>query len=59
MREGQESLVLWVGNPLDPSWLALQGLDAVEIVMKTGKTYRIGTDEPEALEAAIRRAIVH
>jgi Zn-dependent protease with chaperone function len=29
-------------------------LDAVEITLKTGKRIRIGTDEPEALVAAIR-----
>jgi len=30
------------------------GLDAVEITMKNGKIYRIGTDEPDKLELAIR-----
>jgi len=50
----------WGIRLIPHGWLfSVSGLDAVEIVMKTGKTYRIGTDEPEALEAAIRRAIVH
>lgn len=50
----------WGIRSIPHGWLfSVSGLDAVEIVMKTGKTYRIGTDEPEALEAAIRRAIVH
>lgn len=35
-------------------WLFnVSGLDAVELTMRNGKTYRIGTDEPEALEQAI------
>ena len=39
-------------------WLFnVSGLDAVEIKMKNGKTYRIGTNEPQALEAALRGAI--
>ena len=40
---------MWIFN--------VSGFDAVEIRMKSGKTYRIGTDEPEKLEAAIRRTI--
>lgn len=35
----------------------VSGLDAVEIQLKNGKRYRIGTDEPEKLEQAITRAI--
>jgi len=35
----------------------VSGFDAVEIKMKNGKTYRIGTDEPEKLEYAIMQAI--
>ena len=35
----------------------VSGFDAVEIKLKNGKTYRIGTDEPEALEIAILHAI--
>jgi hypothetical protein len=38
-------------------WLFnVSGLDAVEIGLDTGKAVRIGTDEPAALAAAIRRA---
>jgi len=35
----------------------VSGFDAVEIKMKNGKTYRIGTDEPKNLEYAITQAI--
>jgi len=38
---------MWIYN--------VSGFDAVEIRMKNGKIYRIGTDEPEKLEAAIKR----
>ena len=39
-------------------WLYnISGFDAVEIKMKNGKTYRIGTDEPKNLERAIELAI--
>jgi hypothetical protein len=39
-------------------WLYnVSGFSAVEIELRTGKTYRIGTDEPEELEEAIRQAI--
>lgn len=39
-------------------WLYnVSGSDAVEIRMKTGKKYRIGTDVPEELERAISRSI--
>lgn len=34
----------------------VSGFDAVEIKMKDGKLYRIGTDEPKELERAILRA---
>jgi hypothetical protein len=40
---------MWIYN--------VSGFDAVEIRMKNGKIYRIGTDEPEKLESAIRRAV--
>ena len=41
-----------------PMWIYnVSGLDAVEIKMRDGKTYRIGTDEPENLEYAIMQAI--
>ena len=35
----------------------ISGFDAVEIKMKNGKTYRIGTDEPKKLESAIIQSI--
>jgi len=35
----------------------ISGFDAVEIKMKDGKRYRIGTDEPKKLEVAITQAI--
>jgi hypothetical protein len=35
----------------------VSGFDAVEIVLKNGKTYRIGTDDPSGLEAAIKGCI--
>jgi hypothetical protein len=36
---------MWIYN--------VSGFDAVEIVLKNGNIYRIGTDEPEKLERAI------
>ncbi len=39
---------MWIYN--------VSGFDAVEIVMKNGKIYRIGTDAPAELEAAIKRS---
>jgi len=39
-------------------WLYnVSGLDAVELVRKNGRVVRIGTDEPEALAAALREAL--
>lgn len=35
----------------------VSGFDAVEIKMKNGKIYRIGTDVPQELERAINQAI--
>lgn len=35
----------------------ISGFDAVEIKIKDGKRYRIGTDEPKKLEVAITQAI--
>lgn len=40
---------MWIYN--------VSGFDAVEIVMKNGKIYRIGTDTPGELEAVIKQAI--
>lgn len=39
---------MWIFN--------VSGFDAVEVRMKNGKIYRIGTDEPAKLEVAIRQA---
>jgi len=41
---------MWIFN--------VSGFDAVEIQMKNGKIYRIGTDESEKLEQAIKQAIL-
>ena len=41
---------MWIYN--------VSGFDAVEIKLKNGKTYRIGTDEPRKLEQAILRSNV-
>jgi len=39
-------------------WLYnVSGLDAVEIAMTDGRLYRIGTDEPQALQQAIETAL--
>ena len=39
-------------------WLYnVSGLDAVELLMRNGKRYRIGTDEPQALAQAIQEGI--
>ena len=35
----------------------VSGMDGVQITMKNGKRFRLGTDEPEALTAAIRSQI--
>lgn len=40
---------MWIYN--------VSGFDAVEIIMKNGRRYRIGTDKPGELETAIRQAI--
>ena len=40
---------MWIYN--------VSGFDAVEIIMRNGKIYRIGTDTPRELEAAIKQAI--
>ena len=39
-------------------WIySISGFDAIEIIMRNGKIYRVGTDTPNELEAAIKRAI--
>lgn len=40
---------MWIFN--------ISGFDAVELTMKNGKIYRIGTDEPEALEEALLKLV--
>ena len=35
----------------------VSGFDAIEIKIKSGKTYRIGTDEPKELVVAVKRLI--
>jgi len=40
---------MWIYN--------VSGFDTVEIIMRNGRIYRIGTDAPSGLEAAIRLAI--
>lgn len=40
---------MWIYN--------VSGFDAVEIKLKNGKTYRIGTNEPKKLEQAVLRSI--
>ena len=40
---------MWIYN--------VSGFDAVEITMKNGKAYRIGTDVPEELATAIKRSV--
>lgn len=42
--------VRFIGN----GWMYnISGLDAVELTLSTGKRFRIGTDDPKALEEAI------
>jgi len=36
---------------------SVSGFDAIELTMKNGRIYRIGTDEPEKLELAIRQVL--
>ena len=48
-----------LGIRLTPhGWLyCVSGLDQVEIVKVSGRKFRVGTDEPAALTAALERAI--
>jgi transcriptional regulator with XRE-family HTH domain len=44
----------------DGIWLYnVSGTDAVEVTLKSGRRFRLGTDEPFALQEAIERAIVN
>jgi len=40
---------MWIYN--------ISGFDAIEITMKSGKVYRIGTNEPDKLESALRQKL--
>ena len=40
---------MWIYN--------VSGFDAIEIITRSGRIYRIGTDDPSGLETAIKRAI--
>ena len=40
---------MWIYN--------ISGLNAVEIILKNGKIYRIGTDEPEKLATALKQVV--
>ena len=40
---------MWIYN--------VSGFDAVEIIMRNGKIYRVGTDTPRELEVAIKQAM--
>ena len=48
--------IRWLGH----GWLYnVSGLDAVELSMRNGSVLRIGTDEPDRLEAAISARLAH
>lgn len=48
----------WGVRKIPHGWLYnVSGFHAVEITMKTGKKYRIGTDVPHELEKAIQNSI--
>jgi hypothetical protein len=48
----------WGIRKIPGGWLYnVSGLDAVELKMKGGRVYRIGTDEPRALEEAVTQRI--
>jgi hypothetical protein len=50
----------WGIRKIPRGWLFnVSGLDAVELVMRNGKRYRIGTDEPEELQRAISASLAH
>lgn len=47
--------IRWVpGGSLWNVW----GLDAVELVLDSGRSWRVGTDDPDGLVAAVRHAMV-
>lgn len=64
IRDAQQVRNRWFygwGIRLTPSgWMYnVSGLDAVELELENGRRFRIGTDEPEQLLAAIRNATQH
>ncbi len=49
----------WGIRLIPGGWLYnVSGLSAVELRMKNGKTYRIGTDDPNGLAQAIQRMLI-
>jgi hypothetical protein len=50
----------WGIRKIPKGWLFnVSGLDAVEITMKNGKVYRIGTDEPQKFNEFIQKKLGH
>jgi hypothetical protein len=48
----------WGIRYMGDGWLFnVSGLRAVEVGLKSGRKYRVGTDEPERLEAALKQRI--
>ena len=48
----------WGIHPTSRGWLYnVSGFQAVVVGLKSGKTFLLGTDEPERLRAALRRAL--
>ncbi|MCK4524197.1 hypothetical protein KAU15_04650 [candidate division WOR-3 bacterium] len=48
----------WGIRKIYKGWLFnVSGLDAVELVMKNGHVYRVGTDDPEELSKAIQKEL--
>lgn len=46
----------WGIRKISKGWLFnVSGLDAVELAMRNGRVYRIGTDEPQKLSETIRK----
>lgn len=51
-------LARWVTHYTRREWVYnVAGADAVRVTLKNGKSFRLGTDEPEALTAEIRSKI--
>ena len=50
----------WGIRKIPKGWLFnVSGLDAVELSMRNGKVYRIGTDEPQELRACFESYVKH